>query len=256
VKKKLIIFVAMNLFGGLSGCAPSRSNDIAVPDRQIAAAEAAVADEPEQSPEVQHNRQHIPPQTPVTPVTPVTVDRLEQAASLDQKPSVAPPVAPAVHSAPVEKVALAPVAAPKAGVIVPQEVNTEIKPADMKVANAFDRDPYLSSQVKPLLPRRSTVAGAAAGFKNQKQFISAMHLSRNLNIPFDQIKTRMTGDHRMSLHDAVREIRPEMTKNELKAEVNKAEKQAKDDENQAKDDEKQAKDEAKRAAAQDRLANN
>src|SRR5437667_9911016 len=29
-----------------------------------------------------------------------------------------------------------------------KEKNTEIKPADMKVANAFDRNPYLSSMLK------------------------------------------------------------------------------------------------------------
>jgi hypothetical protein len=123
------------------------------------------------------------------------------------------------------------------------------KPAEMKVVNAFDRDQYLSSRVKTLLPPRSTLSDTATGFKNEKHFIAAMHLSQNLNIPFDQIKTRMTGEHHISLHDALRDLRPEMTKGEIKAEVNTAEKQAKEDESYAKE-------EAKKAAGREKLASN
>ena len=122
----------------------------------------------------------------------------------------------------------------------------ERKPAEMKVVNAFERDQYLSSRVKTLLPPRSTLSDTAAGFKKEKPFIAAMHLSQNLNIPFDQIKTRMTGEHHMSLHDALRDLRPEMTKGEIKVEVNTAEKQAKEDESYAK--------EAKKAAGRVKLA--
>ena len=125
----------------------------------------------------------------------------------------------------------------------------EGKPAEMKVANAFEREPYLSSRVKPLLPPRSTLSDTAAGFKNEKHFIAAMHLSQNLNIPFDQIKTRMTGEHHMSLHDALRDLRPDTTKGEIKAAVNTAEKQAKEDESYAKE-------EAKRAVSREKLASN
>src|SRR5262249_23276280 len=96
---------------------------------------------------------------------------------------------------------------------------SERKPAEMKVANGFDRNPYLPSIVKPLLPPKTTVMDAAMGFKSQRQFIAAVHVSRNLNIPFSQFKTRMTAEHRMSLNDSLRDIRPEMTKNLAKAEV-------------------------------------
>lgn len=127
--------------------------------------------------------------------------------------------------------------------------NAEGKPAEMKVVNAFERDPYLSSRVKTLLPPRSTLSNTATGFKNEKHFIAAMHLSQNLNIPFDQIKTRMTGEHHVSLHDVLRDLRPEMTKGEIKDEVNTAEKQAKEDESFAKE-------EAKKAAGREKLASN
>jgi hypothetical protein len=118
----------------------------------------------------------------------------------------------------------------------------------MKVANGLDRNPYLVSVLKPVVPQRSTLKQAAMGFKNQRQFIAALHLSRNLVIPYDQIKIRVTGDHRMSLGDSLRDIRPSLSKSMAKDEVKKAEQQAKDDESHAKD-------EAKKAAAQDKLPN-
>ena len=124
----------------------------------------------------------------------------------------------------------------------------EGKPAEMKVVKAFERDPYLSSRMKPLLSPRSTLSDTATGFKNEKEFIAALHLSQNLNIPFAQIKTRTTGEHHLSLHDALRDLRPEMTKGETKAEVNTAEKQAKEDESYAKEE--------KKAAGREKLASN
>ena len=133
--------------------------------------------------------------------------------------------------------------------ILVKNQTAERKPAEMKVVNAFERDQYLSSRVKTLLPPRSTLSDTAAGFKKEKPFIAAMHLSQNVNIPFDQIKTRMTGEHHMSLHDALRDLRPEMTKGEVKVEVNTAEKQAKEDESYAKE-------EAKRAVSREKLASN
>src|SRR5439155_26462097 len=38
-----------------------------------------------------------------------------------------------------------------------------------------------------------TLQAASAGFKNQGQFIAALHVSHNLNIPFDQLKAKLTG---------------------------------------------------------------
>jgi hypothetical protein len=112
--------------------------------------------------------------------------------------------------------------------------NATEKPTELKVVNALDRNPQLSSRLKPLLPPRTTLTDAAAGFKNQGQFIAALHVSKNLGIPFNQIKAKMTGEKGMSLKDAIRELRPEMEKKEAKAEVKRAEGQAKLDENQAK----------------------
>jgi hypothetical protein len=38
-----------------------------------------------------------------------------------------------------------------------------------------------------------TLNQASLGFKNQGQFIAALHVSRNLGIPFADLKTAMTG---------------------------------------------------------------
>ncbi|HYR84498.1 MAG TPA: hypothetical protein VE422_10515 [Terriglobia bacterium] len=108
------------------------------------------------------------------------------------------------------------------------------KSTEMKVVNSLGTKPELSSRLKPLLPARTTLTDAAAGFKNQGQFIAALHVSKNLGVPFSLVKSRMTGEKHLSLVDAVRELRPDLEKKEAKAEVKKAEGQAKLDENQAK----------------------
>jgi len=44
-----------------------------------------------------------------------------------------------------------------------------------------------------MLPKDMTLNQASLGFKNQGQFIAALHVSQNLKIPFAQLKTAMTG---------------------------------------------------------------
>ena len=41
----------------------------------------------------------------------------------------------------------------------------------------------LSARIQPLLPAGATVSAASTGFRNQGEFISTLHVSRNLNIP-------------------------------------------------------------------------
>jgi hypothetical protein len=124
----------------------------------------------------------------------------------------------------------------------------DYKPSEMKVATGLEGNAQLSSKLKPMLPARMTMADAAAGFKKQNQFIAALHASKNMGIPFKDIKAKMTGEKRMSLQDAIRELRPDMAKNDAKAEVKKAEGQAKTDEKEAKAEAKKAEEQAKLAA--------
>ncbi len=75
------------------------------------------------------------------------------------------------------------------------------------VAQRIAAKPQLASRLQPLLPAGSTLQSAASGFRNQGQFIAALHVSQNLGIPFDQLKTQMVTDG-LSLGQAIQKLRP------------------------------------------------
>jgi hypothetical protein len=77
----------------------------------------------------------------------------------------------------------------------------------------------LGDRIQQMLPKKMTLDAASAGFKNQGQFIAAVHVSNNLGIPFDQLKAAMLGTsattltndtstNPMSLGQAIRKLRP------------------------------------------------
>ena len=70
---------------------------------------------------------------------------------------------------------------------------------------------------------------AASGFKNQGQFIAALHVAHNLGIPFADLKSRMTGATPVSLGKAIQELRPEMKPEQARAGAKQAETEAKQD---------------------------
>ncbi len=90
----------------------------------------------------------------------------------------------------------------------------------------------LSSQLSGLLPTGTDVQQAAAGFKNLGQFAAAVHVAHNLDIPFDQLKAKMTGPDSMKLGKAIKSLKPEANS---RAEAKKAKRQAKEDIRQAKE---------------------
>jgi hypothetical protein len=105
------------------------------------------------------------------------------------------------------------------------------KSADQSASQKNVRDnlaqnTQLSTKMQGLLPSGTNLQQASAGFKNMGQFVSAVHVSHNLNIPFDQLKTKMTGDHSLSLGKAIHELKPDV---DAKAEAKKAEHQASQD---------------------------
>ena len=69
------------------------------------------------------------------------------------------------------------------------------------------KDPYLEARLQPLLPNGMSVSDAAKGFRNWGRFVAAVHASRNLNIPFQSLKSKMTGDMPLSLGQAIQAIR-------------------------------------------------
>ena len=82
--------------------------------------------------------------------------------------------------------------------------------------------PGLVAKLKPMFPPGTDLNLAAAGFKNQGQFVAAAHVSQNLGIPFAALKTEMV-DNGASLGHAIQTLRP---KADATAEVNRAESQA------------------------------
>src|SRR5258708_3714949 len=65
-------------------------------------------------------------------------------------------------------------------------------PSTTSVSTKVANNPAIVERVQPLLPAGVTLSSAAAGFRNQGQFLAALHVSRNLGIPFSQLKAEMT----------------------------------------------------------------
>jgi hypothetical protein len=82
----------------------------------------------------------------------------------------------------------------------------------------------LSSNLQSLLPKGTDMQEASSGFKNLGDFVAAVHVSKNLDIPFSELKDKVnSGD---SLGKAIHELKPDAN---AKAEAKKAKKQAKAD---------------------------
>jgi len=76
-----------------------------------------------------------------------------------------------------------------------------------------------------MLPPGMTVNQASKGFKNQGQFIAALHVSENTGIPFRDLKTDMTRKH-LSLGQSIQDLKKSASPT---VEVRKAEHEADDD---------------------------
>jgi hypothetical protein len=79
----------------------------------------------------------------------------------------------------------------------------------------------LGARIEKMLPANMTLNTASAGFRNQGQFIAAVHVSRNLGIPFADLRAAMLGLPRpgttptpnttltpLSLGQAIQKLRP------------------------------------------------
>jgi hypothetical protein len=87
----------------------------------------------------------------------------------------------------------------------------------------------LSSHLEPLLPAGMPLSAASAGFRNEGQFIAAVHVAHNLNIPFDQLKAAMTGPKAMSLGKAIQTLRPDLDGKTVKENLKLADRQTERD---------------------------
>jgi hypothetical protein len=94
-----------------------------------------------------------------------------------------------------------------------------------RVATSIASDSKLAARLTGLLPPGTTLTQAAAGFKNQGQFITALEASKNLGIPFADLQDRITAGE--SLGAAIHGLKPAMTTADVETSVETAEKQAK-----------------------------
>jgi hypothetical protein len=94
------------------------------------------------------------------------------------------------------------------------------------VNDRLSRNTKLSGRLQTLLPGQDLEI-ASSGFKNLGQFVAAVHVSKNLDIPFEDLKYQMTNpDSPKSLGKAIRQLRPDASS---RREARKAKKQAKKD---------------------------
>jgi hypothetical protein len=80
------------------------------------------------------------------------------------------------------------------------------------------------TQLAELVPAGMTTQEACTGFKSVKDCAAALHASQNLNIPFADLKGKVTGGQRLGT--AIHELKPEAN---ARAEVKRAEGQAQGD---------------------------
>ena len=74
--------------------------------------------------------------------------------------------------------------------------------------NRIEHNAALKTKVESMLPAGMDLKTAAGGFKNQGQFIAALHVSKNLGIPFTDLKSKMTGSNPESLGQAIHDLKP------------------------------------------------
>jgi hypothetical protein len=107
------------------------------------------------------------------------------------------------------------------------DVNVAASRSKRKAAARIESNDRLAAKVQSMLPADVSIRSAADGFKNEGQFLSAVHASQNLEVPFDQLKVKMTGEAAMSLESAIRASKPELSEKEAKEVAKKAEAEAK-----------------------------
>lgn len=98
-------------------------------------------------------------------------------------------------------------------------------------ADRLQHNPRLSSKLDSILksenpPVTTDLQTLASGFKNMGQFVAAVHVSKNLGIPFDQLKSTMVGPPAKSLGQAIHTIKPDV---DSKAEARKGTHEANED---------------------------
>jgi hypothetical protein len=81
-----------------------------------------------------------------------------------------------------------------------------------------------STGLAAIVPPGMSAQEACAGFRSVDECVATLHASRNLSIPFPDLKSRVTGGTKLGT--AIHQLKPDAN---VKAEVRKAEEQARSD---------------------------
>ncbi|HYX70040.1 MAG TPA: hypothetical protein VE825_12960 [Terriglobales bacterium] len=95
----------------------------------------------------------------------------------------------------------------------------------------LQRNPRLAERVQGLLPADTDLKQASRDFMYLDQFLAAVHVSNNLGIPLDQLRSKMKDSTFGQLRKAVETLKPGV---DSKAEVKRADEQGKQDVKDAK----------------------
>src|SRR5260370_17311858 len=85
--------------------------------------------------------------------------------------------------------------------------------ASKNPGGVLDHNSHLSAKLEGLMGLSGpnalqTLKNDASGFKNFGQFLAAVHVSHNLDIPFSDLQTKMTGPDAVSLGKAIQNLKP------------------------------------------------
>lgn len=99
------------------------------------------------------------------------------------------------------KAATAP--APKSKTAAPTPAAAQLTP----VQESLKQNTALAAKLESRLPKGTNVVTAAGGFRDLGQFVAAVNVSNNLNVSFDELKSKIVGN-KMSLGQAIQAVRP------------------------------------------------
>jgi hypothetical protein len=107
-------------------------------------------------------------------------------------------------------------------------------PAETTPSSSAQQDPAASAQstgpsspamrLAAIAPAGMTAQEACTGFKSVQECATSLHAAQNLNIPFTDLKSKVTGGQKLGA--AIKELKPDAN---VKAEVHRAEQQARSD---------------------------
>ncbi len=110
-------------------------------------------------------------------------------------------------------------------------------PGPHSTGQLLTQNTQLASKLTSLLPTGTNLQTAASGFRNLGQFVAAVHVSHNLEIPFDQLKctelatadacgTMTVPSKGSHLGQAIQTLKPAMSSTDSKSAAKQAEKEA------------------------------